>query len=182
MSTTKWGSYVNDYNQVEHYFKEYVYGFMKTDIKREIELVRSGKSAGNFLCALGLLCYTEAMGFIIKGENSQNYERFNAFFEMMGQKYQQFLRKQPDKRYIYQIYRNKMAHVYFATDCDIFMLKDADISKYIHAKDLMGLGVLPNGKNYFCVEKYFLDFNRACKKLHNEIMCGKRPGGHFPST
>ena len=69
MSVKKWGSFVSDQKKIEHYFKEYVFGFMKTDIKREIDLARLKKPSGNFLCALGLLCYTEAMGFIIMGES-----------------------------------------------------------------------------------------------------------------
>ncbi len=179
MSKTKWGSFTSDLNKVDSYFKEYVFGFMKSDIQREIRLCRSGKAAGNFLCALGLLCYTEAMGFIIKGEKSKNHERFDAFFTMMGKKYQNYLEEHPD---VYDTYRNKMAHAYFATDCEMFMVKDGEIKKYLNGNAPMGLGVLPSGKYYFCVEKYSIDFNRACRKLYREIMSGELSGGYLTTT
>jgi hypothetical protein len=159
MSVTKWGNFVSDQNKIKHYFKEYVFGFMKTDIKREIVSARLGKPSGNFLCALGLLCYTEAMGFIIKGENSKNYERFNAFFEMMGLKYKRFLKTNP---MVYDLYRNKMAHVYFATDCTIFMLKDTNIKKHFNGNAPMGLGVLPNGPSASLISSLFWRFCRNC--------------------
>ena len=38
-----------------------VFGLIKKDIQREIDLARAGKSGGNFLPAPGLLCYTEFM-------------------------------------------------------------------------------------------------------------------------
>jgi len=48
-----------------------VFGLIKKDIQREIDLARAGKSGGNFLSALGLLCYTEFMGtMLLKGKGS----------------------------------------------------------------------------------------------------------------
>ncbi len=180
MANIKWGRFINDPVEIERYFKEYVFGFMSSDIKREIMLCRSGQGAGNYLCALGLLCYTEALGFMIVGEkNTTNKARFNAFFEKMGPGYQSFLQSHPD---VYSIYRNKMAHAYFATDCIIFMLQDGDISNHLSDHVIMGLGVLPNGKNYFCVEKYFIDFSNACWRLYYGFMNGKFDGLHLPST
>jgi hypothetical protein len=42
-----------------------VFGLIKKDIQREIDLARAGKSGGNFLPAPGLLCYTEFMGTML---------------------------------------------------------------------------------------------------------------------
>ena len=54
--------------EVERYFNEYILppnGFIFNDIKREVDLARSGDGGGNFLAGLGLLCYTEFMGTIV---------------------------------------------------------------------------------------------------------------------
>jgi hypothetical protein len=40
--------------EIDQFFTEYVFGFMATDVRREIEQARGGKDGGNFLCALGL--------------------------------------------------------------------------------------------------------------------------------
>ena len=66
--------------EIKRYFDEYVFGFIKEDILREINLARSGDSGGNFLAALGQLCYTEFMGkILLKGEGTSK-KRFDAFF------------------------------------------------------------------------------------------------------
>ena len=49
--------------EIKRYFDEYVFGFIKTDIQREIDLAHSNDSGGNFLAALGLLCYTVSTVF-----------------------------------------------------------------------------------------------------------------------
>jgi len=47
--------------EIERYFQEYIFCFIKTDIQREIDLAAKGEGGGNFLVVLGLLCYTEFM-------------------------------------------------------------------------------------------------------------------------
>jgi hypothetical protein len=46
---------------IEFFFNEYV-KWMRRDIEREIEWAADGRDAGNLLCALGLVSYTEALG------------------------------------------------------------------------------------------------------------------------
>ena len=66
---------------VKNFFEKYVFDWMFSDIQREIDLARSNKRAGNFLCALGLLCYTEFMGGIVLGSFAIRplKRRFDAF-------------------------------------------------------------------------------------------------------
>lgn len=55
--------------------------FIFSDIQREIDLAKSNKNAGNFLCALGLLCYTEFAGKIMSDGKYNSSQHFNDFFE-----------------------------------------------------------------------------------------------------
>src|SRR5437867_4462941 len=49
---------------VTDFFREYVYGFMRSDIQKQLDLAQSGKGGANVLAALGLIVYTEALGRI----------------------------------------------------------------------------------------------------------------------
>lgn len=155
--------------EVRRYFDEYVFGFISGDIQREIDLARSGDSGGNFLAALGLLCYTEFMGaMILKGEKTGT-QRFNTFFKFMGEEYEQLLDvKNAD---IYRIFRSGMAHTYFAKNCDTKMLDNNYPA---------GIVIQPNGKYLFIVEKYFQDFMDACRRLYNDLIEEQNP--YLPST
>jgi len=156
-------------HEVRRYFNEYVFGFIGGDIQREIDLARSGDSGGNFLAALGLLCYTEFMGAIIlKGEKTCT-QRFNTFFRFMGKDYAQLI--DIENIDIYRIFRNGMAHTYFAKNCDIKMLDDNYPA---------GIVIQANGKYLFIVEKYFQDFMDACRRLYNEMVEEQNP--YLPST
>jgi hypothetical protein len=53
--------------ELDAFFDDYVYGFIAGDVQREIDRARSGLPAGNFLCALALLCYTEVLGGVQRG-------------------------------------------------------------------------------------------------------------------
>jgi len=148
----------------KNFFEKYVFGFIFSDIKREIELARSGKPAGNFLSALGLLCYTEFMGGILKGHFSGSTKsRFDAFFNSMGQGY-----KSLNQRInVYNVFRCGMAHEYLIKEnCIIAILKD---------DETLGIGITPEGKYYFVVERYFDDFAAACRSLYNHKMMDHDP-------
>jgi len=147
------------------FFDEYIFGFIFSDIRREIELARSGKPAGNFLSALGLLCYTEFMGGILKGsfKSGTAKSRFDAFFNSMGQGYKS-LNQQID---VYNVFRCGMAHEYFIKgNCIIAMLKD---------DETLGIGITPRGRYYFVVERYFEDFAAACHSLYECKMMEPNP-------
>lgn len=73
---------------VRHYFREYVFGFMATDIRREIGLAWQGVGGGNYLVALGLVAYTEALGAFwlanFRSPTENGSDRFYAFFDRLG--------------------------------------------------------------------------------------------------
>src|SRR5437899_1268126 len=90
-------------------------GFMFSDIEREIQLARADKQTlgslgvnpggGNFLAALGLLCYTEFGGKLQFGHKSAS-KNFNDFFDLLGTAYNTF-RKEHN---VYDIFRCGLAH------------------------------------------------------------------------
>lgn len=110
-------------HDVEHFFDEYVVGWMFSDIPREIDLARSDKDAGNILCALGLLCYTEFMGGTVLGNLTVRpiKRRFDAFFNSMGVDHEIFNQTVN----VYDVFRCGLAHEYFVKhNCEIAMLKN----------------------------------------------------------
>lgn len=132
-------------------------GFIYADIEREINLAKLGKDAGNFLSALGLLCYTEFMGGVKRnkfqrGEAAYN---FNTFFDYIGNDYANF-RKNCD---VYSIFRCGLAHEYYVK-------KHCQIAMFGNVK--MGVGE-SNESYYFVVNKYFEDFKFAVDKLEKEV-------------
>ena len=44
------------HTDIETFFSEYVFGFIASDIRREIDTAKSGRPGANLLCTLGLLC------------------------------------------------------------------------------------------------------------------------------
>ena len=98
--------------EVNDFFEKFVYGFILADIEREIAFAKSGleiqgynrsySGGSNYLCALGLLCYTEFMGAIYLGAfKKPSRTLFDAFFHLMGPGYKAFdkqLNKQPSIR------------------------------------------------------------------------------------
>ena len=151
-------------SEIERYFQEYIFGFIKTDIQREIDLAAKGDDGGNFLAVLGLLCYTEFMGEIyLQKSNIAPSERFNAFFDYMGISYKK-LREHLESKGIsvYHKFRCGMARAYFAKDCTIYM-------SYRGAPET-GIIDLSDGKYLFIVQKYFEDFMAASKRLYDELI------------
>jgi len=150
---------------VKNFFEKYVFGWMYSDIQREIDLARLGEGAGNFLCALGLLCYTEFMGGIVLGSFKicPLKRRFDAFLELMGDDYK-FLNQTVN---VYDVFRCGLAHEYFVKhNCEIAMLNN---------DETLGIGKKPTGEFYFVVERYFEDFSNACKQLYMQKMASQNP-------
>ncbi len=79
----------------------YVEKFMLADVRREIIQARNGEPAGNFLAALGLLCYTEALGkWMPDAEAGNRASRHNweLFFRELGSGYAELLDRKPLER------------------------------------------------------------------------------------
>ncbi|MCK4476456.1 MAG: hypothetical protein KAU16_06985 [Methanophagales archaeon] len=150
---------------VKNFFEKYVFDWMFSDIQREIDLARSNKRAGNFLCALGLLCYTEFMGGIVLGSfRIRPLQRsFDAFLDLMGADYKTFNQTVD----VYHVFRCGLAHEYFVKhNCDIAMLRN---------DETLGIGKKPTGEYYFVIERYFEDFSNACRQLYMQKMASPNP-------
>jgi len=143
--------------------------FICRDIRREIRLGdASGKwegqdflrqlgvpsGGGNFLAALGLLCYTEFAGKLKYGCRRSS-DNFNHFFDDLGPDYKNFRASGVD---VYNIFRCGLAHEYYVKqNCDIYMAKKS--------WSLIGIGQRTDGRFWFVVEQYFKDFRRSLNVL-----------------
>lgn len=145
--------------------------FIYRDIEREIQLavvsendnnasrlrefgIHSG--GGNFLAALGLLCYTEFAGKL-KYNHLHASQNFNRFFDELGQLYSDF-RQEND---VYDIFRCGLAHEYYVKQtCTIAMFGGSGQA---------GIGSNDVGRYYFIVERYFRDFQLAFDKLEQDL-------------
>jgi hypothetical protein len=146
--------------EIDAFFNEYVYGFIAGDVQREIDRARDDEPAGNFLCALALLCYTELLGGVqrrtlARGEGRTNFE---TFFAALGPAYDGLQRGGLDA---YSVFRCGMAHEYFVKgEATVTMLKGVEPT---------GIAQAPNGRYFFCVERYFEDFMVAARQLHAQL-------------
>lgn len=142
--------------------------FMFSDIDREIELARADGDAlqaggvrlggGNFLAALGLLCYTEFGGKLQfdvrrpKGTNAAT-DNFNKFFDSIGTDYQTFRQHHN----VYDIFRCGLAHEYYVKkSCTIAMIAGGPGP---------GIGIDSSGRYFFVVESYCRDLKKAFDNL-----------------
>ena len=128
--------------------------FIGSDIQREINLAHNGKGAGNFLCALGLLCYTEFAGNITGDTSQSKIKRFNDFFRTLGAEYNDLIENSVD---VYGKLRSDLVHCYSTSGCVIYMLATG--------KDTKGVWTDEHGIFHMCIEKYFKDFMAAFEKL-----------------
>ena len=142
--------------------------FIFSDVEREIQLVRADGKAlqalgvtpggGNFLAALGLLCYTEFGGklrFGVKRADGSDVAsaNFNQFFDLLGRDYQAFRAKHN----VYDIFRCGLAHEYYVKkSCTIYMLARGAGP---------GIGAEPSGRYFFVVESYCGDLRKAFDDL-----------------
>jgi len=152
-------------------FKE-AKNFIYSDIEREIQLARTSEDynnkialqkmginsgGGNFLAALGLLCYTEFAGKIMNEGKCSSTKHFNDFFDQLGEEYKDFRHKHK----IYDIFRCGLAHEYFVKkSCTIYMLKGAEKN-----------GIWQDDKKHyhFSVETYLNHFRDAFDRLEKNI-------------
>ena len=203
-------------HEVNAFFDQYVSGYILADIEREIAWAKSSQTvatpkrtysgAGNYLCALGLLCYTEFMGAILLNTFSESsHHLFNACFALLGKDYDAFdqlLSREPSFNdpnkplSVYEVFRCGMAHEYFIKKSgvifmlggNIHMAATTDIDRpTLHPAPSMligpvssGLGRLEDGRYYFIVEKYYEDFSNACNLIRQTIL--SRPDPTIPEA
>jgi hypothetical protein len=151
---------------VEAFFEEYVTGFMFADIQREIDHAHNGQAAGNFLCALALLCYTEVLGGVSRGTlaSGQAKKNFEAFFREMGAEYVALLNDGVD---VYGQFRCGMAHEY--------LIKGRATVSMLKGVEPCGIAVAPDGHLHFVVERYFEAFKRAALELRTDLTAQPSP-------
>ncbi len=142
--------------------------FIFLDVEREIQLAKADPASlqtqgvapggGNFLAALGLLCYTEFGGklrFNVKNREGRDVAsaNFNKFFDLLGAPYKAF-RAQHN---VYDIFRCGLAHEYYVKkSCTIAM---------IEGSPGIGLRVDANGHYWVVVESYCRDLRNAFDDL-----------------
>jgi len=144
--------------------------FIFNDIEREIELARASEAApqalqaagvrpggGNFLAALGLLCYTE-FGGRLKYNRPTASENFNLFFDDLGAGYKAFRKAGHN---VYDILRCGMAHEY--------MIKRPGAIAMLGAAAPEGIRLMSDGRFEFIVERYYLDLKRAFDDLDHQL-------------
>lgn len=141
--------------------------FIFNDIEREIELARASEAGvgipgirpggGNFLAALGLLCYTE-FGGRLKYNRPTASENFNRFFDDLGSEYKAFRQAGHN---VYDIFRCGMAHEY--------MIKRAGAIAMLGAAAPAGIRQLPDDRFEFIVERYYMDLRRAFEELDQKL-------------
>jgi hypothetical protein len=151
---------------VDNFFHEYVTGFMFADIQREIDRARGDQDAGNFLCALALLCYTEVLGGIRRNTLAPGNGRLNfeCFFRELGPGYEQLLDSGVDA---YGLFRCGMAHEY--------LIKGKATVSMLKGVEPCGIAIASGGHYYFTVERYFEDFRAAALQLQTDLMAQPSP-------
>lgn len=150
----------NERTRYSRFFDTFVYGFMCHDIEEAI------KAKTNFLVALGLSVYTEAMGGLVTGrfkDSRCSGRNFRAFLPYLGQSYVS-LDTQID---LYRKVRCGLAHEYFVKGQSTICVRfDPPIAPGI---------VYQNGAILFAVENYYRDFRNAINKYLDELLKGSRP-------
>jgi hypothetical protein len=151
--------------EVENFFAQYVLppgGTIYREIRREIDLARSGEKGGGLLAALGLLSCTEFMGNVMLQGDGSYTKQFRAFFRRMGEGYASLVdSKEID---VYRVFRSGLVHAFLSKQCEIRMLGDGEYDA--------GIVLKPDGTYVFCVEKYFEGFMKACHGLYREMLAG----------
>jgi hypothetical protein len=163
-------------DEIEHVFKEYVFGFMTHDIERVIARADTGPSE-NVLAALGLLTFTEFMGWFvrrasnIKKDKNEEQASFEFFFRRLGPAYAALLDTGVK---VYRDFRSSLVHQYaireaFDVDlpgrrasCGIYLNTDA-------------------GRYHIACGRYFEDFGAASRTAYRELT-GNEPPAAVPAS
>ncbi len=148
--------------------------FMFSDIEREVQLARAENKSleelgirpggGNFLAALGLLCYTEFGGLLLTGARKAILKvlpsvKFNTFFDFLGPEYKNLRTKQGVD--VYDIFRCGLAHEYYVKrSCAIAILERVPDP---------GIRLASTGGYEFVVESYLRDLRNAFEDLEKRL-------------
>jgi hypothetical protein len=160
--------------RVERFFDDYV-RLVLVDVEREIMSARRGNPAANFLCALGLLAYTEVLGGVKRGTMARNQGRknFDSFFVDLGPEYRRIERtlSAAGGEGVYGFFRCGLAHQgFFKPPGQTVAMLDGGV----------GCGIINAGSGHytFVVERYYNDFKIAADTLKARKLTQTRP--RFP--
>jgi hypothetical protein len=151
--------------------------FIASDVFREVQLAAATEDdpetekmvrqagitiggAGNFLCAVGLLCYTDFAARLwqkAKRMGGNGEAAFKAFFKTLGPQYESF----QTKHNVYDWIRGGMVHHYY-------MKKSFGVSMR-GPKGACGISEQPDGTYLFIVAAYATDLLNAMAKLEVEL-------------
>lgn len=167
--------------EIEAFFSTYV-GWMRRDIEREIDIASSGRDAGNLLCALGLLVYTEALGRLRRATFDQaNFQardteaNFNDMFDRLdsheyGRWRQQEWKAQFPTTSVYELLRCGLVHEYLPK-----------VDSVIHMGAYEGRGVeIERGEVVFYVVPYYRHWDAEATQLLADLR--QHPAPVFPPS
>ena len=157
-------------DEIKHVFNEYVFGFMTHDIERVIARSDTGPSE-NMLAALGLLTYTEFMGWFVrrasnvKRAKNEDQAGFDFFFRRLGPAYAELL---DGGLNVYRDFRSSLVHEYAirkAFEVDL-PGRQAACGIYLDQEE---------GRYHIACGRYFADFRLACRAAYRELTGGEPP-------
>jgi hypothetical protein len=159
---------------VTDFFRKYVYGFMRSDIQKQLDLAQNGKGGANVLAALGLIVYTEALGRIrvrsglARGiDGGPTAKNFNACFDLMGYRYPMWRAAfhQRTGQTVYRAFRNGMAHEYMPS----VPVKVVMFGRVGSALPTVSIVTQPD-QYVFVVAAYLTHFMRAANRIERELL------------
>jgi hypothetical protein len=112
-------------DELETIFRKYVFKFIANDIARQISRAYTEPSE-NVLCAIGLMTYTEFLGWIDRRASGvtadprhENRDCFNHFLRLMGPEYVALMNSGFN---VWKIFRNSLIHEYAVRQAiDVFL-------------------------------------------------------------
>jgi hypothetical protein len=144
--------------------REVEWGTAWHDAARKPHLVAANiepSGGGNFLAALGALCYTEYGGWLQFGKKQPSVN-FNRFFNTLGSDYPAFNRAHN----VYDTFRCGMAHEYFVKTLSFGISLD----EHPPFPCEHHLNPPPGTPEYlFHVGRYLIDLERAFQRLENTL-------------
>jgi hypothetical protein len=166
---------MTNHDRVEAFFDIFV-RLTLGDVEREIRSARADCPAGNFLCALALLAYTEVLGGIKRNTMTQGQgtKNFDEFFADLGPEYRRVERELQKNSGdgVYAVFRCGLAH-------QGFFKPGGETVAMLAGGANCGIVRNPNTGGYvFVVERYYRDFKAAAEKLKATKLAQKRP--RFP--
>ena len=149
-----------DVDEFEYFHRTIIEGFMVHDIQAAIE----GKA--NFLAALGLLSYSEVLGWLTTGGKVKNERAFYAFIRGKSL-FPPGYRALPDRNpSAYGLLRNNLVHTYGLTlRGNIQMLGASPTGCGIEVTQTDG-----KPEVHVYVEQFFNDFKKAVRGYRNEVV------------